>query len=139
GTYVPHVWCKGWAPRETYEPIVVADQDITDLVWEVEAGATIRGHVRTRDGVALEGALVSASSVGGGPRAATRRAGDTSDADGGFVLEGLRAGTYRLELRSDRSLGPAGGEQVEVAAGQVIERDLVVEPGGAIRGTVVDA
>lgn len=138
GTYSPHVWCDGKQGRDTYPPIVVADKDLTDLVWEVDTGATIRGKVVTKSGEPVADARINGQTKGGDARARTDWVGDTSDFDGTYEITGATGGTYALEVSSTKGLAPKDGYDVTVAAGATVEKDLVLEDGGTIRGTVVD-
>ena len=103
--------------------------DLGDVT--LETGLVIRGQVRDREGSGIEGASV---------RARLRRPGErgegeaTSEADGAFVVAGLKPGTYQLTasrsgLAPAHAMAPAGGDPV----------DLVMEAGGEIAGRVVDA
>jgi protocatechuate 3,4-dioxygenase beta subunit len=139
GTYTPEVECRGSRPRDKYDPITIADKDATDLVWEVDAGAIVRGKVSTRSGEAVEGAHVWARTTGGAARDKTGWGGDTTARDGRYELTGLRPGTYKAEVSSDKGIGPKDGYKIDVAAGAIVEQDLVLEDGGTIKGTVVDA
>lgn len=139
GAYAVEVECRGYQARETYDAVVVADQPVSGLVWEVDAGATIRGRVLTSTGAAVERAEVWARSTGGAARARMRYGGDRSARDGSYEVAGLAPGTYKLQVVSDHGVAPADGYTVEVAAGSTIERDLVLDGAGVVRGVVVDA
>ncbi len=139
GTYEVTVWCRGYRQRDRYEPIVVAGKAVTGLVWEVDPGATVRGKVLAKSGEPIADAWVRARRVGGASREKRSFDNDTSEADGRYELPGLAPGAYELEVETERGVSPEGGYKVEVAAGATLERDLVVDEGGAIRGTVVDA
>lgn len=139
GNYTPEIECDGFMAREKYTPIPITDTDVLGIVWEVDPGATVRGHVRTKSGEPVEDANVWARTVGGAARARGGWGGGESDRAGTYELVGLRAGTYRIEASSDKGLSPKDGFRVEVAAGAVIEQDLVLEDGGSIKGIVVDA
>ena len=140
GKYTVEVWCRGFHARDQYEPVVVAGEDVTGLVWEVDPGATIRGRVVAKsDGAPIEGADVWARTVGGAARSKTGWSTDTSGRDGGYELVGLRPGAYRLEVTTDKGLAPADGYRVTIAANAVVEQDLAVEDGGTVQGTIADA
>jgi len=133
GTYTPTVWCNGFQSRDTYEPVVVADKNLTGLEWEVVPGATIRGKVITNTGEPVENALIW--SIEG------RRAGihARSQHDGSYELAGVGAGYYVLAVKSDRGIAAPDGYDVMVGSGAVVDRDLVVDNGGTIKGTIVDS
>lgn len=138
GTYQVDVRCDDHQPRETYDPVVVADRDVT-ATWEVDPGGSIRGTVKTAAGAPVGGARVWAESGGKTARARTSVATDQSRTDGIYELTGLAPGTYRLEVDTPEGVSPTEGYSVEVAAGAVATRDLVLEEVGAIQGTVVDS
>jgi protocatechuate 3,4-dioxygenase beta subunit len=139
GSYKVDVQCEGYRERDPYAPVVVADKDVTGLVWEVDPGATVRGKVLARSGDPIEGAWLQARVVGGPARAKDGHRSDTSAHDGAYELTGLKPGSYQLELETDRGVPPQDGYRVEVAPGETVTRDLVVDDGGTIRGTVADA
>ncbi|MBS1119144.1 MAG: hypothetical protein H6Q90_1372 [Deltaproteobacteria bacterium] len=139
GTYRVEVSCEGHQSRDNYDPIVIADHDATGLVWEVDPGATVRGRVVTKTGDLIEDANVWARTIGGGARDKEGWGNASSTHDGKYELVGLRPGSYKLEVSTDRGIGPRDGYKIEVAAGAVVDRDLVVDDGGTIKGTVVDA
>jgi protocatechuate 3,4-dioxygenase beta subunit len=139
GTYKPQVWCDGYQPKDTYPPIVVTDKDVTDLTWEVEGGATVRGKVLTRSGTPVEDANISARTTGGDARAKGDWSGDRSQRDGSYELRALRTATYRLSVDTDQGVAPQDGYKVDAAASKIVEKDLILDEGGTIKGTVVDA
>jgi len=81
GTYTVDPYCQGYARKPPYEAIVVADKDVTDLVWNVQPGGTITGKV-TLAGEVVEGADVWARTIGGPPRARGGRGGDATSRAG---------------------------------------------------------
>ena len=138
GKYSVDVSCEGFQSKEKYEPIVVADKDITGLVWEVEPGAKIEGRVLGKNGAPVENADVSASTIGGEARKKGAWGSDKTIASGAFTLDGLKAGTYKLSVSSERGIAPKDGFKVDVPAGATVQKDLVLEEAGTIKGTVVD-
>ncbi len=139
GTYNVTASCDGYQSHDKYDQIVITDKDVVGQVWEVDPGATVRGRVVTKTGDAVEDASVWARTIGGGARDKGGWGGASSERDGKYEMVGLKPGTYKLELSTDRGIGPRDGYKIEVAAGAVVERDLVVEDGGTIKGSVVDA
>ncbi|MBA3392872.1 MAG: carboxypeptidase regulatory-like domain-containing protein [Deltaproteobacteria bacterium] len=139
GKYTVDVGCRGFQGREKYDPIVVTDKDVTGLVWEVDPGATVRGRVLAKSGTPVEDADIWARSIGGNARGKTGWGGDRSTRDGSYELTGLRPGSYKLEVSTDKGVGPKDGYKVEVAAGATVEQDLVIEDAGSVKGLVVDA
>ncbi len=138
GTYQVDVSCPRFLAREKYDPIVVADKDLTDLTWEVGAGATVRGKVTTKSGEPIAEAPVWAQSTGGAARAKSGWASDKSTRDGSYELDGVRAGAYKLQVSSERGIAPVDGFRITVAEGAKLDKDLVLDDGGKIAGTVVD-
>lgn len=139
GTYKVEPWCEGYMARDTYDPIVIADKDLTGLEWTVEAGATIKGKVLTTRGEPVEDASVNGRTVGGAARAKSDWSGGTSLRDGSYEMKGLRTASYRLEVSSNKGIAPKDGYTVEVSGGKTIEKDLILDDGGTLEGTVVDA
>lgn len=135
GTYAVTAECQGFVSRR-YPPIAITDKDITGAVWEVDPGATVRGKVTTRAGEPIDGARISSRA------ADTNRLGDgrlvSSGPDGSYELRGMRPGSHHLDVSSARAPGPEAGLEVEVASGAVVERNLVLDDGGTLKGTVVD-
>ena len=138
GEYKPSIGCDGYQTRETYDAITVADAPVTGVVWEVDAGAVIKGKVLTRSGEPVEGADVWARTTGGAARTKVGWGGDESGRDGSYELTGLKPGTYRLEVSSTKGAAPKDGYKAEVVAGGVTTKDLVLEDVGTLSGTVVD-
>lgn len=138
GDYEPSIGCRGYQARDKYDRVVVTTKDVTDLVWEVDAGATIRGKVLARSGTPIEDANVWARTTGGAARARTGWGGDETGRDGSYSLEGLKPGTYKVEVSSDKGAAPKDGYKLEVTAGATIEKDLVLDDVGTIKGVVVD-
>jgi hypothetical protein len=103
--------------------------DLGDIV--LDAGLAIRGRVHDREGNGIAGAEVSAARHGSG----TPSEGEAvSEADGGFVVGGLEAGSHDVWARAP---GYALGEATAASGGDPV--DVVLEPGGEIAGRVVDA
>jgi protocatechuate 3,4-dioxygenase beta subunit len=135
GTYAVTAQCQGFVTR-SYPPIALTDKDIT-AVWEVDRGATVRGKVTTRSGEPIDDASITARPDGN--EGFSEGQFVWSGPDGSYELRGMRPGTHRVEVSSARAPAPEAGFQIEVAAGAVIERNLVLDDGGSIQGNVVDA
>lgn len=139
GTYAVHAGCRGYAAvKDKQDPITIADRDVVGVVWEVEAGATIKGRVLAKSGAPLGDVEVFARTTGGGARDQQQWSNDTSKLDGTYELDGLRAGTYLLEPQTQQAVAPRDGFTVEAPPGKLIERDLVLDDGGQVAGVVVD-
>lgn len=138
GTYDVKVWCDGYRPHDDYDPVVVAGADVSGVVWEVETGAKIRGKVVTRSGEPIDGALVMCWGTSAAAREQAGYTADRSKPDGAFALAGLSPGTYRVTVSTDRGLAPREGYAIAVAPAATVERDLVIDDGGKLIGSVVD-
>jgi protocatechuate 3,4-dioxygenase beta subunit len=118
----------------------VADADVTDVVVELDAGATLSGRVAPPSAARI-GLDVDMESVGLGnlPQtigavAATTRA----NADGTFSLRGVPDGTFTLVAHADD--GGEGKVPVVVQAGADQSNIIIkVDERARISGTVVDA
>jgi hypothetical protein len=143
GTYQVRASCDGYMARDKYEPVIVADKDVLDVKWQVDAGATIRGRVVNKRGEPVAEADVfarrTAKKDGKDGKAPRGYADDESKADGTFTLSGLPAGSYSLNVSSERGVAPTEGWPIEVAAGVTIDKELVLDDAGSIAGTVVDS
>ncbi len=120
--------------------VTVADADVTDVVVELDAGATLSGRVEPPSAARI-GLDVDMESVGLGnlpqtigAMAATTRAA----ADGTFTLRGVPDGSYALVAHADD--GGEGRIQVAISGG-ADQSNLVVrlEERARITGTVVDS
>jgi hypothetical protein len=138
GKYEVSADCDGFQSKDKYPPIEIKDKDLVGLEWEVDAGSILRGKVVTKSGAPVEGATVWAQSIGGAARDKTGWSSDTSQKDGSYRLKGLKQGTYKLELRTDKGAPPKEGYKVDVKA-MTVDHDLVVDDVGTIKGSVVDA
>ncbi|HSR98653.1 MAG TPA: carboxypeptidase-like regulatory domain-containing protein, partial [Kofleriaceae bacterium] len=137
GTYQPGIYCTGYARREPYAQIIVGNEDVTGLQWEVDPGARIRGKVVTRSGDPIDGVEIWLRRVTGNDAGFSGTA--RSGRDGRYEAGGLKPGTYRLSTQSDRGVAPPEGYSVTVAEGATAERDLVLDDTGTLAGTVVDS
>jgi Carboxypeptidase regulatory-like domain/PDZ domain len=139
GSYDVAVDCDGHRARERYDAIAVGDADVTGRVWEVDAGARIRGKVTLRSGAPVDAVELFAQHIDAAPRDGAAWAGAHSGPDGSYELSGLAAGTHRITLTTERGVAPPDGYLVAVAAAATVERDLVLDDGGTLVGSVVDA
>jgi protocatechuate 3,4-dioxygenase beta subunit len=140
GNYEVEIECRGFRARDKYAHLVVASKDLMGLEWQVDDGALIRGRVLTKSGAPVERASVSASAKGAAAREVTGGASDTSARDGTYKLEALKPGTYTINVHGEHGIAPKDGWKVTVQSpGAVVDQDLVLDEGGTIHGTVVDA
>ncbi len=139
GDYKPEIGCDGYQTREKYDNVVIADADVKNVVWEVDAGAVIKGVLRTKSGEPVEDAHVYARTTGGAGRAKTGWGSDETAREGTYELTGLKAGAYKIEVSSTKGVAPKDGYPVEVAAGATVQKDLILDDVGTLTGIVVDA
>jgi protocatechuate 3,4-dioxygenase beta subunit len=119
------------APRRVEVEILARGRtaDLGDVA--LEAGLSIRGRVRDREGSGIAGATVDATlRESGAP--SEREA--VSEEDGKFLVGGLGAGRYDVSAAAS---GYATAYATATAGGEAL--DLRLEPGGQIAGRVVDA
>jgi len=122
--------------------IPAGDEDAIDVEVRLEPGASIAGKVvdqreRPVEGVRVRGLAIDGSSPGPAPTADAWPV--FTDAEGRFLLDGLRAGrTFRIWTnRADRPRASAG--PFEVQAGANRDSLLIVMPeGAAIAWRLVD-
>lgn len=130
GQHVLAVVAPGHAPRRVEVEVRNGDAqaDVGDVA--LETGLTIRGRVRDKARAPVAGASIYAyqrwSDLGTPAEA-------RSEVDGSFVLAGLSPGAYQLRVKASGF----GGVDREVDAGAE-NVELVLEPAGAILGTVTD-
>jgi protocatechuate 3,4-dioxygenase beta subunit len=124
GTYDLAVGCRGALVRAPSK-LDVADRDLTDLVWEVAPGATIRGRVLDRSGAPIEGATVQSDR--------SRR--EVSDHHGNYQLAGLSAGKHVVRAETLQGLATI---DIDVVESSITTKDLVIDPAGSVGGVVVD-
>ena len=134
GDYTVSVTCRGYR-AQAYDPISITDHDVSGRVWPVDPTGTgiLRGKLRTRSGEPIEGVTIYAYPNADGPMVT-----ETSASDGAYELIGLQRTTYHLQLYTERYAVDRAGYTIAVDGGTV-EHDLVLDDGGAIHGTVVDA
>lgn len=98
----------------------------------LQPGVTLVGGVRDADGAPVAGASITVGEW----RDLGRRRG-RSGADGSFRLEGLAAGEWRVEVRSEE--GTRHTETMRAAPGETVRCDVVLRRGVDLRGRVLDA
>lgn len=86
--------------------------------------STVRGSV-TDNGTAEAGATVVARNTASGFTSRT-----TANTDGGYVLSGLRPGTYEVTVTT--TAGETASDVVTIGVGQVGDLDLAVSGGAAV-------
>jgi len=146
------ILADGYA-RLVHEAPAVFGDDVEALVLDLVAESRVAGVVLTPDGEPIEGARVTlgepAVSVEDGEVRVERRASfggggevrhrTETDAAGRFVLAGVEAGRWELRARADDFVD-AKPVRFELEQGRHREGlELVLDPAGAIAGTVFDA
>jgi hypothetical protein len=122
---------RGFSAKRVDVQVRARDKEVAlgDIV--LEPGAIIRGRVRDKAGLGVGSARIFSLPAGG------MRVGvaveSLSEADGTFVLAGLQAGSYRLQVSAP---GYGGGSATAVTGSEKVE--IVLEPAGSITGLVVD-
>lgn len=115
-------------------PLVIANADVTDQVWEVYAGIPVHGRLVTNTGAPVAGARVMTAFSGN-----LRDEWDTTHPDGTFRLTGFAAGPLAIYVETKQGAAPRGGFVIDLPERGAVARDFVLEVGGTVRGTVVDA
>lgn len=138
GTYKVTAYCPKRLGRDEYDKLVVADKDLIGLVWEVDEAAVIAGKVTTRSGAPIPDARVEAELTGGSARTKDDWNVETTDVDGTYEIRRLKTATYRLEVETDRGVSDRDGYKVEAKAGTTVTKDIVLDDGGTLTGSVVD-
>ncbi|MFN0251198.1 MAG: carboxypeptidase regulatory-like domain-containing protein [Kofleriaceae bacterium] len=138
GTYKVSAWCQRKLGRDEYEKVVVVDKDITGLVWEVDEPAVVSGKVTLKSGEPVADVEINARLVGGAARDKQDWNRDVTDVDGTYEMRKLKTGTYKLEVSTEAGLADKDGYKVETKAGAPVTKDIVLDDGGTLVGTVVD-
>ncbi|KQW47444.1 hypothetical protein ASC77_13355 [Nocardioides sp. Root1257] len=144
--YLGEYW-NNRASFDTADDIVLAaGATLSTVDAALEAGATLTGTVTETGGGPLSGVWVSMYQFTNGFWDDVR--GVSTDSSGTYRIQGLRAGTYRLQF------DPPAGHQLEwwndkasveqaddiaIAAGATVTRDAGLAKSGGISGTVSDA
>lgn len=134
GTYTVEVACTGAVAADRYPAVIVRDKEVREQVWQVAVGRTIAGTVLDASGRPVEGAtLVARTTAGKGPLAAV------SDANGQFLLRGLRAGTHEVVpvAHAGRTM-PDAPVTVKIGVADVAGLRVVLAATGEVRGSLRD-
>jgi len=134
GTWRVSVVCDG-AVRTMAGDVVVGDEPLELQRWTVARGATVTGTVTDDSGRPIPDVMVAAEPVDPGDEPTWAQS--NADAEGRFVLEGLRPARYAIKAYSREHVGHA---EVEVAVPERSEGVRLELSGGAtLRGSVTDA
>jgi hypothetical protein len=136
GKYTVTVWCDHAAAQDKYDPVTIADKDVT-VVWRVKTGNTVRGIVVDAAGEPVGSARVEGRTKGGDPRAQYGWGSTETATDGTFQMRGLQAATYAFTVHRDGAVSLK--DPVEVDVSHDVEGVRITLPaGGGIEGKVVD-
>jgi hypothetical protein len=138
GTYQVRAHLDGFAPESRGDVNAPAAGDIEGQDFVLRKGSTITGRVRNREGDLLAGVSVTAWGWvmgSGGQMEWVQRNEVRTDQEGLFVLDGLRDGSYEINLATS---GYAPLQMPGIAAGT---RDLQVTlmPTARIEGVVLES
>lgn len=137
-TYKVEVDCADHLAAADYPDLVVsAGVDPPEQLWKVSDGARLRGVVLGHDGRPLADARVSVQPVAS-QRGWSDWESEETGADGRFLVEGLRAGRYKVSVTADGEPGTEDPTEVEVAEGGEASVEIRLVRGGTLVGAVVD-
>jgi hypothetical protein len=140
GSRAPEVYNDTYDFNLATEVLVSSGGQAQDINFDLALGATLSGTIRDPNGVALEGADVTASN-------GDWFFGATSGPDGAYAITGMAPGTYTIEAvfsgLADTWHGgafdEAGATPVNVALGSpVTGKDIMFGDLGSISGTVTN-
>jgi protocatechuate 3,4-dioxygenase beta subunit len=138
GTYRVRATLEGYAPETRLNVNAPPEGEVPGQDFVMRKGSTITGRVRNRAGDLLPGVSVTAWGwvMGSEGRMEWVQRGEVrTDAEGLFVLDGLRDGTYQVNLSCT---GYAPQEMSGIATGT---RDLPITmlPNARVEGTVFES
>ncbi|HEX4451764.1 MAG TPA: carboxypeptidase-like regulatory domain-containing protein [Kofleriaceae bacterium] len=128
GVYRVAVSCEHRRANDHYDDIVVADHDVTDLVWSASTGAMVTGRVVDTHGAPMADVVVRADEVAPSDPANTSMDSVRTAADGSFELAGLRSTNYQLSAgRTHADARDADDVIVAVSSDHVTRHDFLIE------------
>lgn len=133
GTFDLHVSAPHYVSATSSDVEVVEGKSATVSV-ALDRGGTVVGRV-TAGGRPVPAASVQVA--GGGMRSLRRERGEETDANGDYTLEGVAAGSQRVEFRKEGYKTSVA--TVNVAAGKEARIDIELTRGRDLEGRVVDA
>jgi protocatechuate 3,4-dioxygenase beta subunit len=133
----PGVWdveveCEGTDPSGERPKVVVAQTDLSGLVFRVRRGLAARGIVVDDDGAPIAGISLSARVEGSSPRSVSA----TSGKDGSFALAGLSQGSWLVSANDVRFVDV--DTKIEIGAAGLSGLRIVASRGAQVHGKVVD-
>lgn len=134
GPYEVTVRCEGYVSAHPYPDLVIESSDIDDVVWLVNPGARVIGHVRSANGTPIADAYVGVTS-GGGESFAT----GTTDASGAYVIDGLFPGAVNMQASADGHARSDTQLAGQATLAKPLSFDIVLLPVSTLIIEVVDA
>ncbi len=138
GTYRLQVYLEGYAPESRRPLVAPAAGEVAGLDFLLRKGGAITGVVRSLEGLPLQGANVNAWGwviQSDGSRSWNQRSDVRTDEQGVFVLDGLRDGSYQVNVTLT---GFQAASLSGISAG-TRELQVTLEPSARIEGVVVEA
>ncbi|NVB42603.1 carboxypeptidase regulatory-like domain-containing protein [Pseudenhygromyxa sp. WMMC2535] len=138
GRHAVELSCPGYAtPEDGYPELEVSAEDLTGQRWEVSEGLAIRGALVEAKGRQPAAGLRVRAQLVDDPDFA--RTSSPSDAEGGFELAGLPAGSYELWVVSSTGEPLVQKPQLTELQDADLEALQVVAPGaGVLAGSLRD-
>jgi protocatechuate 3,4-dioxygenase beta subunit len=134
-TYEVSLRCQDEVPEDEYDDVEV-QADVTDATWTVTTGQLLRGKVVDENGDGVEEVSVSLRQKNLKGRKSSSREWARTEADGSFLVTGLKEGTFNLLLYSQTHAAPKDPTEVTIPHKEEIV--LTVNGGATVTGRVVD-
>ncbi|MEM6993766.1 MAG: carboxypeptidase regulatory-like domain-containing protein [Myxococcota bacterium] len=137
GRYRVTVRCKGFASKDEYPDLEVADEDVR-ASYAVIRGSVLRGVTVGAQGDAIRASVVASLEGGAGGDADSAWA-ESGAENGEFVLEGLKPGTYKVKAWAQDIPEPDEPTTVEVPErGEAAPIRIEFGEAGGVRGRVTN-
>jgi protocatechuate 3,4-dioxygenase beta subunit len=134
GTYEVTVRCEGYVSAVPYPDLVIESSDLDDVVWLVNTGARVIGHVRSANGQPIADAHVGVNSAGGESFAT-----GMTDATGAYVIDGLVPGAVNVQASADDHARSDTLLAGQTTLAKPLTFDIVLQPVSKLVVEVVDA
>jgi protocatechuate 3,4-dioxygenase beta subunit len=119
--------------------VVIGDEDLTDVDFELEKALDIAGRVVNESGFGLEGVQVTTHFHGGRSRRRSPHRAYTDDT-GRFEIRGLFGGSSLDLLAEAKDMAPTLSESLFLTPGEnVRDIQLVLNAGGSVSGRVASS